>query len=240
MRPLPYAPGVPEWKIPRSHIIHDHAKNGITGLFSVIGGKLTTFRQLSEDAVDLTLRSLGAKKVKTTTLTSPLPGARVADYAAFAKSFRKDGALPERVKERLLDLYGVRATSIAALATADVSLAEIVDEKSGALAAEVVFATRDEFARTLTDVMARRLLLAFEPGHGIASAERIATIMASLEGWDDQRIQTEIDSYLEWLGHLAVPGRPATQLPGRALDGEHESPLTAGSAIGLAGGRAVP
>ena len=240
VRPLPYAPGVPEWKIPRSHIIHDHAKDGATGLFSVIGGKLTTFRQLSEDAVDLTLRSLGAKKIKTTTLTSPLPGARVANYAAFAKSFRKDGALPDRVKERLLDLYGVRATSIAALATADASLAEIVDEKSGALAAEVVFATRDEFARTLTDVMARRLLLAFEPGHGLASAERIATIMGSLEGWDEQRIQQEINGYLEWLDHLAVPGRPATQLPGRALDAEQESTLTAGAALGLRGGRAVP
>ncbi len=239
VRPLPYAPGVPEWKIPRSHIIHDHAAAGAPGLFSVIGGKLTTYRQLSEDAVDLTLRSLGAKKIKTTTLTSPLPGARVANYAAFAKSFRKNAALPELVKERLLDLYGVRAASVAELAAADASLAEIVDTKTGAIAAEVVFVTRDEFARTLTDVMARRLLLAFEPGHGLAGAERIATIMASLTGWDQQRIRAEIDGYLKWLDHLAVPGRPATQLPAQELYVEQEVPLTAAKETELRSSRAV-
>ena len=239
VRPLPYAPGVPEWKIPRSHIIHDHAKDGVGGLFSVIGGKLTTFRQLSEDAVDLAVRSLGSKKTKTSTLTSPLPGARVADYAAFSQAFVSDGALPDNVSKRLLAMYGVRAATIAALASDDVNLAEIVDLDSGALAAEVVFAVRDEFARTLTDVMARRLLLAFEPGHGISSAERIATIMASIEGWDDERLRQEIDGYLVWLDHLAVPGRPAAQIPGRELDRERESGSSAGGAPSLTGGRAV-
>lgn len=238
VRPLPYAPGVPEWKIPRSHIIHDHAKDGSEGLFSVIGGKLTTFRQLSEDAVDLTLRSLGAKKVKTTTLTSPLPGARVADYAAFSKAFVANGALSPLVAKRLLSLYGVRAANIAALVRADAGLGEIVDENSGALAAEVVFAVNEEFAQTLTDVMARRLLLAFEPDHGITGAERIVTIMASIKGWDEIRIQNEIDGYLEWLGHLAVPGRPALQLPGRARSGGLDSEIASGGVTGLQGGRA--
>lgn len=207
VRPLPYAPGVPEWKIPRSHIIHDHARDGGEGLFSVIGGKLTTYRQLSEDAVDLALRSLGAKKVKTSTLTSPLPGARVANYPAFARAFVADGWLPTRTSERLIGLYGVRAAQISDLAQKDKALAEIVDEASGALAAEVVFAVRHEFARTLTDVMARRMLLAFEPGHARDSCERIATVMAPICGWSDDEIQAEVEGYLEWLGHLAVPGR---------------------------------
>ena len=237
VRPLPYAPGVPEWKIPRSHIIHDHSADGVEGLFSVIGGKLTTFRQLSEDAVDLALRSLGAKKIKTITLTSPLPGARVANYEAFSKAFIANGALPPLVAKRLLALYGVRAANIAALVIDDASLAEIVDEKSGALAAEVLFAVNEEFARTLTDVMARRLLLAFEPDHGIQSAERIAEIMASINGWDEDRIQNEIDGYIEWLNHLAVPGRPTAQIPGRATSGERESGLTVGD-VGLQSGRA--
>ena len=239
VRPLPYAPGVPEWKIPRSHIIHDHGVDGVDGLFSVIGGKLTTFRQLSEDAVDLALRSLGAKKVKTTTLTSPLPGARVADYAAFTRAFMTHGALPQLVRKRLLTLYGVRASNIAALVTDDADLAEIVDERSGALAAEVVFAVKHEFARTLTDVMARRLLLAFEPDHGIEGAERIATIMAAINGWDHDRIQNEIDGYVEWLGHLAVPGRAPARIPGRATHVESDSRLSVGGVTGVQGGRAA-
>lgn len=232
VRPLPYAPGVPESKIPRSHVIHDHAKDGSRGLFSVIGGKLTTFRQLSEDAVDLAFRSLGLRKTKTTTLTSPLPGARVADYAAFSKAFLEDGSFPTSVKERLLSLYGVRAVDITSLAHEDRSLATIVDENSGALAAEVVFAVREEFARTLTDVMSRRLLLAFEPDHGLNGTERIATIMALAEGWDESRTQKEIDGYLTWLDHLAVPGRPSAQVPGRAPIAEPDSASTAGAGSG--------
>ena len=226
VRPLPYAPGVPEWKIPRSHIIHDHAADGVNGLFSVIGGKLTTFRQLSEDAVDLTLRSLDAKKITTITLTSSLPGARVADYAAFSEEFLARAALPPLVAKRLLALYGVRAANIADLVSDDVRLGEIVDEKSGALAAEVVFAVHDEFARTLTDVMARRLVLAFEPDHGIDSAERIAEIMAATLGWDDDRVQQEIDGYVEWLSHLAVPGRTTVHIPRRATPGDQHTGLT--------------
>ena len=46
VRPLPYAPGVVEAKIPRSHVLHDHAPS-LPGLVTVVGGKLTTFRQLS-------------------------------------------------------------------------------------------------------------------------------------------------------------------------------------------------
>ncbi|GGL05936.1 glycerol-3-phosphate dehydrogenase [Salinibacterium xinjiangense] len=237
VRPLPYAPGVPEWKIPRSHIIHDHADEGVEGLFTVIGGKLTTFRQLSEDAVDLTLRSLGLKKTKTITLTSPLPGARVANYEAFSKAFISTGGVPPLSAKRLLALYGVRAADIAALANDDAGLLEVVDEKSGALAAEVVFAIDKEFARTLTDVMARRLLLAFEPGHGIEGARRIATIMGAINGWNEARIQNELDGYVEWLDHLAVPGRPAVQIPGHATSGERENGLPV-VGVGLQGGRA--
>jgi glycerol-3-phosphate dehydrogenase len=74
--------------------------------------------------------------------------------------------------------------------------------------------------------MARRLLLAFEPDHGIEGAERIATIMAAINGWDEDRIQNEIEGYVEWLGHLAVPGRPAAQIPVRVTSGERESGLT--------------
>jgi len=208
VRPLPYAPGVPEWKIPRSHIIHDHADEGQPGLFSVIGGKLTTFRQLSEDAVDIALKSLGKKRVKTTTLSSPLPGARVADLAAFSAAFLAGSALPGAVKKRLLALYGVRAEAIAELVRADPALGELVDARSSVIAAEVVFATREEFAQTLTDVMARRLVLAFEPGHGLESAERVAEIAGGVLGWDAGRQHRELDGYREWLDHLAVPGRP--------------------------------
>ena len=64
VRPLPYAPGVSEWKIPRSHIVLDHADTGYPALFSVVGGKLTTYRQLAEDATDIPAPVVRSKRAK--------------------------------------------------------------------------------------------------------------------------------------------------------------------------------
>ena len=215
VRPLPYSPGVPEWKIPRSHIIHDHSAEGTPGLYSVIGGKLTTFRQLSEDAVDLTMKKLGKKNVKTMTRTSPLPGARVADFGAFTRGFLEATLLPSATRKRLVGLYGVRADAIADMVRNNIELGEVVDSKSALIAAEVIFVSRGEFALTLSDVMARRLVLAFEPDHGLENIDRISTIVAVEKGWSESRRQSEIVDYREWLGHLAVPGRDYSSVESR-------------------------
>ena len=207
VRPLPYAPGVPEWKIPRSHVIHDHSSSGQKGLFSVVGGKLTTFRQLAEDAVDITCRSLGRRRTKTSTRDLPLPGARVADWPEFKRAFVAAPGLPLETKKRLLKLYGVRAEAVLDLVRADSSLGEEFDPLSHAIAAELVFAVKFEMAKTLADVLARRTLIAFEPGHGLASVARAADILGERVGWNSERRAAEIVGYEQWLGHLAVPGR---------------------------------
>ena len=79
------------------------------------------------------------------------------------------------------------------------------DAGSGAIGAELVFAVRHEFARTLADVLARRVLLAFEPGHGLASVDRAAEILGAELGWDTERRKEEIADYQRWLTHLAIP-----------------------------------
>ena len=70
--------------------------------------------------------------------------------------------------------------------SADPELLREFDPDSGAIGAELVFAVRHEFARTLADVLARRVLLAFEPGHGLASVERAAEILGAELGWDER------------------------------------------------------
>ena len=54
-------------------------------------------------------------------------------------------------------------------------------------------------------MLARRVLLAFEPGHGLESVERAAEILASHLGWDEERRKDEIAEYQRWLDKLAVP-----------------------------------
>jgi glycerol-3-phosphate dehydrogenase len=204
VRPLPYTPDVEEGKIPRSHVLHDHAPE-LPGLVTVVGGKLTTFRQLAEDAVDDAFRRLGRKDPRCATARRPFPGA-VFDAAETRRSLTTEG-LSQRSADRLIALYGGRSRAVVAEAKGDAALLKIVHEPTGAIGAEMVFCVRHEFARTLTDVLARRVLLAFEPGHGLESAEAIAGLLAARLGWDGARRATEIAEYRAWLLHLAVPGR---------------------------------
>lgn len=206
VRPLPYAPDVEEWEIPRSHVLHDHAPD-LPGLITVVGGKLTTYRQLAQDAVDDVFKRLGRKSPKCVTASLPLPGA-AGDFGAARAALGREG-LEGRTVERLLALYGTRALDVIAEADAAGSGHPVLDPASGALEAEILLAVRHEFAQTLTDVLARRMLLAFEPGHGLDVVERAAAVMGAECGWDDERQAAEIRGYREWLERLAVPSHAA-------------------------------
>ena len=204
VRPLPYAPGVVEAKIPRSHVLHDHAPS-LPGLVSVVGGKLTTFRQLAEEAVDDVFKRLGRKSPPCSTARLPAPGA-VFDAENLRRHLLGEG-LGEKTIARLMGLYGARARDILAEAKGNPVMLRVIHKDTGAIGAEMVFAMRHEFASSLADVMARRVLLAFAPGHGLESLGAIADLLASTFNWDAARRAAEIRGYENWLSHLAVPGR---------------------------------
>lgn len=208
VRPLPYAPGVEEWEVPRSHVLHDHAADGLPGVVTVVGGKLTTYRQLAEDVVDDAFRRLGRRAPRCVTAQLPLPGA--GGDEARARAYLLGEGLAPRSADRLLALYGSRSIDVVLGADGDPGLLEVVHEPTGALAAELVFAVNEEFARTLTDVLARRLLLAFEPEHALDALDRITTILGDRLDWDDERRGAEVAEYRKWLDRLAVPADAAT------------------------------
>jgi glycerol-3-phosphate dehydrogenase len=58
-----------------------------------------------------------------------------------------------------------------------------------------VLAVEDEFARTLIDVMHRRLMLSRNDDLGLGCAESVAEICREVRGWDDARTGNEIDAY---------------------------------------------
>jgi glycerol-3-phosphate dehydrogenase len=202
VRPLPYAPDVEEWMVPRSHVLHDHAPD-LPGMVTVVGGKLTTYRQLAEEAVDDTFARLGRPAPPCTTTKLPLPGA-VGDLAT-ARSTVLALGVSERTADRLVDRYGTRAAAVVRAAGDDPTWLSVLHEPTGALAVEMLVAVREEFAITLTDVLARRTLLAFEPGHGFDVVDRAAEILGAELGWDQDRQAHEIAEYRTWVSRLANP-----------------------------------
>ena len=213
VRPLPYQASGPTGDITRRHVVHHHAKDAadpLRGFYSVIGGKLTTYRALAEDVNDHVIGRAGRGAMRrrrtTTTKLSRLPGAQALDYSWFVDDFRRSTTLPPAVAERLLSIYGTRASEVEALSAAEPALAAPVDGLDGLLAAEVAFAVRTESAVTLTDIVARRIMTGLDADLGLSSLEAVARVAAAEAGWSDAQTASEIEAYRTYIEKL-TPSR---------------------------------
>jgi glycerol-3-phosphate dehydrogenase len=206
VRPLPYVPEQSEWKVPRGHVIHDHAPE-VRGLLSIVGGKLTTYRSLAEETVDKVFAVLDRKPPRCTTRYLPLPGAKVADLERFRGEFAQASGLPQPIVDRLVQVYGSRAVAVWQTGRAVPELLEPFDEEKGAIGAELVFAFEYEFAQTLTDALMRRTMVGLGAGLGLASVERAAGILVRHLGWSSDHADDEVAAYRNYVRRFAVPGR---------------------------------
>ena len=178
LRPLPRQLDGPAGEITRSHVVRHHA-DVARGLYSIIGGKLTTYRSLAEDCLNQVAGDFDWKLPACRTASERLPGAAGLDTAP--TTIARDW-LSERATEHLLRVYGSRANDVVALADAIPEWRVSLCDWSGAIAAEVAFACRFEQARTLEDVVNRRTMIGLGPDRGRASLERIAALFADERG----------------------------------------------------------
>ena len=162
---------------------------GPSGVVSVTGGKLTTYRAMAEEVVDVVVRRLGGRGRRCTTAQLHLPGAGapLETLRAAATSQIADGD----VRERFIAAYGDRWRDVWRRTASDRASAERVTPELPYLMAELSHAVEHELASTLGDLLMRRTRLAFERrDHGLALSPRVATHVAPLLGWDTSaRIQ---------------------------------------------------
>ncbi len=206
VRPLPYTPEGDVGDITRRHAFHDHAPQ-IEGLVSLVGGKLTTFRQVGEEATDMTLKKLGARRRRPVTRRLILPGAGVLDLERFTEAFVDTSGFDNRVARRLVRLYGSRAQHVAKRAAADSAVREVIDEASGLTVAEIAFVLEDEFAGSLTDILARRTMVGIGPTMPDDTIDQVARVATRLAGWSDERTERELGAFRSRLKRFRVPGR---------------------------------
>ena len=116
IRPLPRRERGPESAITRRHIIKKNRRIA-RGLISIIGGKLTTYRNLAEQTVDRLGKVLGRKLPDCRTQETMLPGAyRMAEARDRLESV---DALSAAEIDRLLGIYGGRSIEVVELAAAE-------------------------------------------------------------------------------------------------------------------------
>src|SRR5215210_3326738 len=218
VRPLPFKPAGSESSITRAHVVFDHAKGKSTaggrikiaggpkkaeGLISIIGGKLTTYRNLGRQTVDAVYKKLGTQPPKSATDRVPLPGGAVRDLDAFATEFKSRSGHPDVLASRLLKLYGARAYDVLDEAGDDPSLKESLVSsptvETGLMGCEILYAFRHEMAQKLADVLLRRTMVAYGPNVGLDVDEAAAEVAVKHLGWSEERARKEVEDYRNYI-----------------------------------------
>ena len=165
------------------------------GLLSVSGGKLTTYRAMAQEVVGEVARSLGQSWRPARTDRVPLPGGHMTSYSAELESARAHiGA--EWIAENLVSSHGTEWRDIWSLVESDNALAARVTPELPYIVAELHWAVEREMALTLSDILIRRLHVAFEMhDHGASAAPAVARVIAPLLCWNSAQIDTELAKY---------------------------------------------
>tara|TARA_R110002096_G_scaffold6409_2_gene29717 strand:+ start:31153 stop:32742 length:1590 start_codon:yes stop_codon:yes gene_type:complete len=201
VRPLPRREKGPESAITRRHIIKSN-RNIAKGLITIIGGKLTTYRNLAEQTVDKLARVLRRKLPQCRTADTILPGAWGVDRAR--EKLQECALVSDVAVERLLSVYGGRALAIAELASADPGARKTLNQDGEHLVAEVLLAIREEFAQTLTDIVFRRMMVGFDPDQGRLLYDAIAQVAAREMRWDETTLAAQSRELLEYADSLRI------------------------------------
>jgi glycerol-3-phosphate dehydrogenase len=208
LRPL-VAPEPEVGEMEESQVSREHQIIiGEDGLISIAGGKLTTYRKMAKECVDVAvnLLKLSGKLPEDThsgqTFKHPLPGAvgwpEDDDHARVAAELAEacDCDLSEAACRHLVDTYGMRALELAKLCAADPALIEPIVPGRVEIMAQVDFGVQEELATSVSDIMVRRTQVFFRDlEQGLGSVDKVATRMAHLIGWSDDEKQKSIDEY---------------------------------------------
>ena len=161
-----------------------------SGLVTITGGKWTTYRKMAEDTVDETLRVTGLKYVPCRTAGLKIHG--------FSQN--------EETKDHL-SVYGSDAAGIRTIARHRPALTERLHDDFSFTAAEVVWGVHHEMARTVEDILARRLRILFVNAKAaLQMAPAVAGILAAELGRDQSWQQDQLRRFSS-LAHRYLPER---------------------------------
>lgn len=214
VRSLMHIEGVPESDVTRKHILYDHTQDGVPGLLTIIGGKLTAYRSIAENTVD---RACGLlrRRAQSSTAELPLPGGMIGgDFARYVAAHSEGQARRLGVEQdlvaHLVRLYGARYSRVLALVERQPDLAHRISPEHPDILAQVVHAVEDEDARTLADVMLRRLTVGMAAGRGQDGVDAVLALLARMLGWDEARRRAE---RLAWEDQIAQGAAPQLDPP---------------------------
>jgi glycerol-3-phosphate dehydrogenase len=193
IRPLPRSEHEFTGRISRGHFVH--RIDGPVPQFCMVGGKWTTFRAFAEQAADEVLAALGTKRAASTLALAIGGGAGFPKQAGALEAalVERHGIAPGRAGH-LVDVYGTRAGDVLAFCLARPD-DQPLHAEGHVTAAEIAFLARHEFVHSLGDMLLRRTPLSIRGDVSAALVRRVAAVLATELGWDENRTRCEIDTF---------------------------------------------
>ncbi len=188
-RPLVAPPGGKTMEVKRNHEI----RTDPDGLVTVVGGKLTTSRHMAEQTVDAAQKVLGEKR-RCRTKNAYLLGAAGYDAEAIVAS----GGLASHLGER----YGTEARFVTDILADDPTLNKPIVDGLPYLEAEVVYSARHELARSVDDILSRRMrarMMARDAS--AAAAERVGELLMKELDLSALDVEAQVASYRNQTAH---------------------------------------
>src|SRR6266581_1582439 len=197
-RPLVKSRGARAADLSRTHAVLQENN----GMVTIVGGKLTTYRRMAQDTVDVLAKRDGmpiSHPTRNLLLTGAI-GWREAKPEIDARA-RQLGVTPDII-EHLEFNFGSHARSVLDLIEKDESLRERLVPDLPYIRAEVVYACRAEMAMTLEDMLARRTRILLEDGaRGSGIAPQVAALMAGELGWSSDQTHSRVEQYRALVRH---------------------------------------
>jgi len=180
--------------ISRRHRLVDHERSdGIGGFVSVLGGKITGYRAIAQEAVDLVCRKIGVK-APCGTAEAALPGAPAVPPDRVAQAAQESG-LPLETMAHLTALYGSRFSQVLDLVRQDARGGQSICPHCLDILAQVWHAVKEESTFTVTDFLLHRSAIGLGPCQGLDAVDTVAREMRHLLGWSDTEQQRQSEAY---------------------------------------------
>jgi len=190
VRPLPYVGKSSPSAITRRHSLHDHAKEGVQRMISVIGGKLTTAAQLARECA----HKIGVPWAPSSGMAVLPAKGMEASIDDLCAEIAAVSGISETAADAIVEWHGKRTLAIAELARGHAEMRAPLCPHTEHIVAEVADALQNEFAVTLADVLLRRVPVALGGCWSEECSRTAAARIGSAMGWGDRETSSGLEA----------------------------------------------
>lgn len=192
IRPLPFMEGAAPSAITRKAILYDHRQDGLEGMISIIGGKLTTAASLARKCA----KALGIDPIPVSEAPVPITTANgiEATLRHWGDAMARQTGVPPSLAQQIASMYGPNALEILRIAASDEHLMQALCPHTQHVVAEAVYAFRSEYAVTLADILLRRVPAALGSCWSAECTRSAAKRIGAVLGWDEREMEWQFEA----------------------------------------------